>query len=61
MRMPKQFTLDLRGKLICDLFAGGGGASCGIEQATGLYVDIAVNHDAQAISGSFAGGGGILR
>lgn len=50
MRMPKQFTLDLRGKLICDLFAGGGGASCGIEQATGLYVDIAVNHDAQAIS-----------
>lgn len=50
MQMPKQFSLDLRGKLICDLFAGGGGASCGIEQATGLYVDIAVNHDAQAIS-----------
>lgn len=48
--MVKQFNLDLRYKQIGDLFAGGGGASCAIEQATGLYVDFAVNHDAQAIS-----------
>lgn len=48
--MTKQYTLDLRYKQIGDLFAGGGGASCAIEQATGLYVDFAVNHDAQAIS-----------
>ena len=27
----------LRHKQIGDLFAGGGGASCAIEQATGLY------------------------
>lgn len=48
--LSPQFTLDLRRKQIGDLFAGGGGASCAIEQATGLYVDFAVNHDAQAIS-----------
>lgn len=48
--MVKQFNLDLRYKQIGDLFAGGGGASCAIEQATGLYVDFAVNHDEQAIS-----------
>ncbi|OSI14927.1 DNA methyltransferase [Neisseria dumasiana] len=48
--MTKQYTLDLRYKQIGDLFAGGGGASCAIEQATGLYVDFAVNHDEQAIS-----------
>lgn len=48
--LTPQFTLDLRHKQIGDLFAGGGGASCAIEQATGLYVDFAVNHDAQAIS-----------
>lgn len=47
--LTNQFTLDLRYKQIGDLFAGGGGASCAIEMATGLYVDFAVNHDAQAI------------
>ena len=31
--------------LIVDNFAGGGGASCGIELATGRKVDIALNHD----------------
>lgn len=36
--------------LIVDLFAGGGGASCGIEVALGRSVDIAVNHDAEAVS-----------
>lgn len=35
--------------LIIDCFAGGGGASTGIEMATGRCVDIAVNHDPDAI------------
>lgn len=36
-------------KLIIDCFAGGGGASVGIEMALGRPVDIAVNHDPEAI------------
>ncbi len=32
-----------------DNFAGGGGASTGIEMATGISVDIAINHDPEAI------------
>ena len=35
--------------LIIDCFAGGGGASVGIEMALGRSVDIAVNHNPQAI------------
>lgn len=35
--------------LIIDLFAGGGGASTGIEAAIGRPIDIAVNHDPEAI------------
>lgn len=35
--------------LIIDCFAGGGGASIGIEMALGRQVDIAINHDSQAI------------
>lgn len=35
--------------IIIDAFAGGGGASVGIEMALGRQVDIAVNHDPQAI------------
>lgn len=35
--------------LIIDCFAGGGGASVGIEMALGRPVDIAVNHDPEAI------------
>lgn len=35
--------------LIVDNFAGGGGASTGIEQALGRKVDIAINHDPAAI------------
>lgn len=35
--------------LIIDCFAGGGGASAGIEMALGRPVNIAVNHDPQAI------------
>ena len=39
----------IRGELIVDNFAGGGGASTGIEEATGYSVDIAINHDPEAI------------
>ena len=39
---------DMSG-LIIDCFAGGGGASVGIEMALGRPVDIAINHDEQAI------------
>lgn len=35
--------------LIIDCFAGGGGASVGIEMALGRHVDIAINHNPQAI------------
>ena len=37
------------GELVVDNFAGGGGASTGIEMATGVSVDIAINHDPEAI------------
>jgi DNA (cytosine-5)-methyltransferase 1 len=37
-------------ELVVDLFAGGGGASTGIEAAIGRPVDIAVNHDDHAIA-----------
>lgn len=37
------------GELVIDNFAGGGGASTGIELATGYSVDIAINHDPEAI------------
>lgn len=39
----------INGELIVDNFAGGGGASTGIEMATGISVDIAINHDPEAI------------
>jgi DNA (cytosine-5)-methyltransferase 1 len=37
-------------EIIIDCFAGGGGASVGIEIATGRIVDIAINHDPMAIA-----------
>lgn len=37
-------------ELIVDLFAGGGGASQGIYQATGRHPDIAINHDPVAVA-----------
>lgn len=40
---------SLLDELIIDNFAGGGGASTGIELATGRPVDIAINHDPDAI------------
>lgn len=36
--------------LIIDNFAGGGGASTGIEAALGRPVDVAINHDPQAVA-----------
>ena len=39
----------MRDDIIIDCFAGGGGASVGIEMALGRPVDIAVNHDPMAI------------
>ena len=39
----------INGELIVDNFAGGGGASTGIELATGKSVDIAINHDPEAL------------
>lgn len=47
--LTPQFILALSAKLVIDLFAGGGGASTGIEQAIGRHVDVAINHDADAI------------
>lgn len=35
--------------MIVDLFAGGGGASMGIEMALGVAADVAVNHDPEAV------------
>jgi DNA (cytosine-5)-methyltransferase 1 len=52
--MTKRLTTEplfLRpGEIIVDNFAGGGGASTGIEQAFGRSVDIAINHDAEAVA-----------
>lgn len=42
--------MNLLEELIVDNFAGGGGASTGIELATGRPVDIAINHDPDAIA-----------
>lgn len=39
----------INNELIVDNFAGGGGASTGIEIATGVSPDIAINHDPEAI------------
>lgn len=42
--------LGLRDEIVVDSFAGGGGASTGIERALGRSVDVAINHDPQAIA-----------
>jgi DNA (cytosine-5)-methyltransferase 1 len=42
--------LDLGSELVVDNFAGGGGASTGIEMAFGRPVDIAINHDGEALA-----------
>lgn len=45
-----QFSLGLDDEIRVDLFCGGGGASEGIEIATGEPVHVAVNHDPAAIA-----------
>ena len=47
MMLRTQETLD--GEIIIDSFAGGGGASTGIELALGRIVNAAINHDPAAI------------
>lgn len=50
-RFRKFPQLDMNfGELIIDNFAGGGGASTGIEAAIGRPVDIAINHDPGAVA-----------
>lgn len=49
-RMRPPVLRLLADELIVDSFAGGGGASTGIEMATGRSPDIAVNHDPEAIA-----------
>ena len=44
------FQDNLLRDLIIDNFAGGGGASTGMELALGVPVDIAINHDEDAIA-----------
>ena len=46
-RVP--FGEKMKDGIIIDAFAGGGGASVGIEMALGRQVDIAINHDPEAI------------
>lgn len=48
--LTPQFILPMHPELVVDLFAGGGGASTGIEQAIGRHVDMAINHDTEAVS-----------
>lgn len=49
MREPQLRAAFDSDELIVDSFAGGGGASTGIEWALGRAVDVAINHDAAAI------------
>ena len=45
-----QFILPIAEEIIIDNFAGGGGASTGIELALGRHVDVAINHDPEAVA-----------
>jgi DNA (cytosine-5)-methyltransferase 1 len=46
----RNLSLALGNELIIDNFAGGGGTSEGLEQAFGRPVDIAINHDPEALA-----------
>ncbi len=49
--MTKRMSFDFSDEeIIVDLFAGGGGASTGIEMALGRSPDVAINHDPEAIA-----------
>lgn len=45
-----QLTLPLHREIFIDNFAGGGGASTGIERALGRFVDEALNHNREALA-----------
>ena len=49
-RKANQIQMNFHDELIVDNFAGGGGASTGIEAAMGRPVDVAINHDPDAIA-----------
>jgi DNA (cytosine-5)-methyltransferase 1 len=49
-RDPFTLGLDFPDELIIDNFAGGGGTSTGLEAAFGRPVDIAINHDPEALA-----------
>lgn len=46
----EEYSFLRREGLVIDLFAGGGGASIGIEKALGRPIDIALNHDPYALA-----------
>lgn len=48
--LTPQYLLPLHDELVVDNFAGGGGASTGIERAIGRPVDVAINHDPEAVA-----------
>jgi DNA (cytosine-5)-methyltransferase 1 len=48
--LTPQHLLPIHNELVIDLFAGGGGASTGIEEAIGRPVDIAINHNIEAVA-----------
>ncbi|WP_322999992.1 DNA cytosine methyltransferase [Castellaniella sp.] len=50
MTNHSQMALPFPGELIIDNFAGGGGTSTGLEAAFGRPVDIAINHDPEALA-----------
>ncbi len=50
LRLHRPPGAGLFDELVVDNFAGGGGASLGIERALGRAVDIAVNHDPTAVA-----------
>lgn len=49
MKRP-QLQFNLLDPLLVDTFAGGGGASTGFEMALNRAVDIAINHDPEALA-----------
>lgn len=48
MKQRQIGQISMTEEIIVDSFAGGGGASTGIEIATGRVVNIAINHDADS-------------
>ncbi|HEX7941994.1 MAG TPA: DNA cytosine methyltransferase, partial [Gemmatimonadaceae bacterium] len=50
LKLPLLRTWLEQGELVVDNFAGGGGASSGVEIAIGRSPDIAINHDDEAIA-----------